>query len=138
MEPLRVSGEPGNQLADLLQPDLSILVNLGYGNLSETEGYDLGPANVPTALGLLPNIDPSQLVTALENGWQEGMSNAMQDIPSSQLDTSSLTVLEDVAYTFGITDTPNPSFSEFLNAVGAWGAGELGFGSSFSGVQQFL
>jgi hypothetical protein len=133
LEPLRLLGEPGNQLADLLQPDLSILVNLGYGNLSETEGYDLGPANVPTAFGLLPDIDTTQLASALEAGWQQGITDAANDIPASQLDTSSLAGLEDAAYTFGITTTPDPSLLEFLQAVGQWGADELGFGSSFTG-----
>jgi PE-PPE domain len=132
LEPLRLLGEPGNQLADLLQPDLSILVNLGYGNLSETEGYDLGPANVPTAFGLLPDIDTTQLASALEAGWQQGITDAANDIPASQLDTSSLAGLEDAAYTFGITNTPDPSLLEFLQAVGQWGATELGFGASFT------
>jgi hypothetical protein len=108
-------------------------VNLGYGNLSETEGYDLGPANVPTAFGLLPDIDTTQLASALEAGWQQGITDAANDIPASQLDTSSLAGLEDAAYTFGITTTPDPSLLEFLQAVGQWGADELGFGSSFTG-----
>jgi hypothetical protein len=132
LEPLRLLGEPGNQLADLLQPDLSILVNLGYGNLSETEGYDLGPANVPTAFGLLPDIDTTQLASALETGLQQGITDAANDIPASQLGTSSLDGLEDAAYTFGITTTPDPALLEFLQAAGQWGANELGFGSSFT------
>ena len=137
LEPLRLLGEPGNQLADLLQPDLSILVNLGYGNLSETEGYDLGPANVPTAFGLLPDIDTTQLASALEAGWQQGITDAANDIPASQLDTSSLAGLEDAAYTFRITNTPDPSLLEFLQAVGQWGT-ELGFGASFTDFTRYF
>jgi hypothetical protein len=55
--------------------------------------------------------------------------HAANDIPASQLDTSSLAGLEDAAYTFGITNTPDPSLLEFLQAVGQWGATELGFGA---------
>jgi hypothetical protein len=40
--------------------------------------------------------------------------------------------LEQAAYTFGITNTTDPSILEFLQAVGQWGADELGFGSSFT------
>jgi hypothetical protein len=139
LEPLRLLGEPGNQLADALQPDLSILVNLGYGNLSETEGYDLGPANVATGFEAgMPNVDPQALESALETGWQQGMTNAMNDVPASQLDSSSLATLEETAYTFGITDTPTPTLSAFLDAVGAWGANELGFGTTFAGEKQFF
>jgi hypothetical protein len=120
LEPLRLLGEPGNQLADLLQPDLSILVNLGYGNISETEGYSLGPANVPTGFGLMPNVDPTQLAIALEAGFQQGITDAANDIPTSQLGTSSLDTLEDAAYTFGLTNTPDPTLDAFLLAVGEW------------------
>jgi hypothetical protein len=120
LEPLRLMGEPGNQLADLLQPDLSILVNLGYGNLSETEGYSLGPANVATGFGLMPNVDPTQLAIALGAGLQQGITDAANDIPASQLGTSSLDTLEDAAYTFGLTNTPDPSLDVFLLAAGEW------------------
>jgi hypothetical protein len=131
LEPLRLMGEQGNQLADLLQPDLSILVNLGYGNLSETEGYSLGPANVATGFGLMPNVDPTQLAIALAAGWQQGITDAANDIPASQLGTSSLDTLEDAAYTFGLTNTPDPSLDVFLLAVGEWAVSdELGIPSA--------
>jgi hypothetical protein len=136
LEPLRLLGAPGNAMADLLQPDATLLVNLGYGNLSFTEGWDTGPANVPTAFGLTPDVDMSQLGPMLIQGWQEGMAAATQDLENSAAytfgSTPALTELEDAAYTFGITNTTDPSILEFLQAVGQWGADELGFGSSFT------
>jgi hypothetical protein len=136
LDPLRLLGAPGNAMADLLQPDATLLVNLGYGNLSFTEGYDLGPANVPSPFGLMPDVNMSELGPMLEQGWQEGMAAAASDLANSAAYTfgssPALTELEDAAYTFGITNTQDPSILEFLQAVGQWGADELGFGSSFT------
>lgn len=136
LEPLRVLGAPGNAMADLLQPDATLLVNLGYGNLSFTEGYDLGPANVPTPFGISPDVDMSQLGPMLIQGWQEGLAAATSDIENAFSypigSSPALDQLEDAAYTFGITNTPTPALLEFLQAVGQWGADELGFGSSFT------
>lgn len=41
LEPLRLIPVVGNPLADLLQPDLKVLVDLGYGSVSE--GWSQGP-----------------------------------------------------------------------------------------------
>src|SRR6185437_1460127 len=46
LEPLRAMPILGNPLADLLQPDLTTIVNLGYG--SPDQGWSLGYADVPT------------------------------------------------------------------------------------------
>jgi hypothetical protein len=59
LEPLRWIPGIGNPLADLLQPDLSVIVNLGYGN--PAYGWSTGPADVQTYFGLFPNVSP-QLV----------------------------------------------------------------------------
>jgi hypothetical protein len=70
----------GKPLVDLLNPDLTQLVNLGYDNPANY-GWDVGPANVPTQFGLLPPFD--QIVTAIKNlvpGTEEGMSAAMSDV----------------------------------------------------------
>ena len=52
LDPLRSIPVVGNPLADLLQPDLKVLVNLGYGD--PNYGWSQGPANVPTEFGLFP------------------------------------------------------------------------------------
>jgi hypothetical protein len=50
LEPLRAVPVLGKPLADLLQPDLTVLVNLGYN----PNGY----ADVPTPAQLLPGFSP--------------------------------------------------------------------------------
>lgn len=52
LEPLRLIPGIGNPLADLLQPDLTMLVNLGYGD--PHYGYSTAPADVQTYFGLFP------------------------------------------------------------------------------------
>jgi len=54
LDPLRAIPVIGNPLADLVQPDLTYLVNWGYGNPSF--GYSTGPANVPTPFGVIPPL----------------------------------------------------------------------------------
>lgn len=71
---LRVNPIWGNPLADLLEPSMRILVNLGYGSL--TEGWNQGPANVPTSFSfdLLPsNISWDQVNAALTDAWSQGV-----------------------------------------------------------------
>lgn len=82
----------GNPLADLLQPDLKVLVNLGYGSISN--GWSQGPANVPTPFGLFPtDINPADVATALANGAVQGVTNAVNDLKTPTLfDTSSLSL----------------------------------------------
>ena len=52
LDPLRLIPFVGNPLADLLQPDMKVLVDLGYGSI--TDGWSQGPANVPTPFELFP------------------------------------------------------------------------------------
>lgn len=78
LEPLREIPVIGNPLADLMQPDLSVLVNLGYG--STTEGWSPGPANVPTPFGVIPPVPLSDIASALAAGAPQGMNAFMSDI----------------------------------------------------------
>ncbi|MBV9319975.1 MAG: PE-PPE domain-containing protein [Mycobacterium sp.] len=64
LDPLRGIPVVGNPLADLLQPDLRLIVNLGYDNPNPLEGWDAGPANEPTPFGLFPPL--SQVIAALQ------------------------------------------------------------------------
>lgn len=64
----------GKPLYDLLEPVTRIMVNLGYGSI--TEGWNQGPADVPTTFGLFPDIDQAQLSEALSSGWQQGLTDA--------------------------------------------------------------
>lgn len=80
LEPLR--GSPfGNAIADLVQPSLRVLVNLGYGQIEH--GWDAGPANVPTTMGVLPtDINLADVFTALVNGAQQGWQDFIGDLGS--------------------------------------------------------
>jgi len=79
LEPLLLFGNGGQALYDLLEPDTRILVNLGYGSI--TEGWNQGPADVATPVGFLPtDIDPTQLSTALSTGAQQGFSDFVHDL----------------------------------------------------------
>ncbi len=70
LEPLRWIPGIGNPLADLLQPDLSVIVNLGYGN--PAYGWSTGPADVQTYFGLFPNVSPALVANDLIAGANLG------------------------------------------------------------------
>ena len=65
LQPLRGMGSFGNALADLLQPDLRVIVDMGYGS----GDY----ANIPTAAALLAIPDlpviGHDLITGTVQGW---------------------------------------------------------------------
>ena len=121
LAPVRLIPLIGDPLADLLQPDLTVLVNLGYGSI--TNGWSSGPANVPTPFGLLPtNIKLSDVVTALVNGAVQGVANALNDVKSPQLfDTSGLSGLLAGLNTLGLTPSANPSLLQLVAAFAAFG-----------------
>ncbi|WP_343599117.1 PE-PPE domain-containing protein [Mycobacterium sp.] len=72
----------GNPIADLLQPDLTYLVNLGYGD--PLYGYSTSPANIPTPFGLFPSLtDFEQLPGLLVSGTEQGVHNFIGDFTGS-------------------------------------------------------
>jgi hypothetical protein len=83
-----LSGIPviGQPLADLLGPDLTVLINLGYG--ADNVGYST-PANVPTPFGLFPDVSLSNVLTELAQGAQQGFSAFEADLsdPSAMAST---------------------------------------------------
>lgn len=111
LEPLRALPIIGNPLADLIQPDLRVLVNLGYGD--PHFGYSTGPANVPTPAGFLPNIDLSELLNDLVKGAEQGWHDAFDNVSFGALGStftasatgSPLDILTGVT---GITAPPVP------------------------------
>jgi hypothetical protein len=96
LDPLRSIPVVGNPLADLLQPDLTYLVNLGYGD--PLYGWSTTAANVPTpAGGFLPLADVEMLPSLLVSGAAEGIHNFIGDFTGSGPDpvTLSLSSLPD-------------------------------------------
>ncbi|WP_205873861.1 PE family protein [Mycobacterium camsae] len=78
LEPVRFIPYVGNPLAELVEPNLRVLVNLGYGHPGY--GYDIGPANVPTPFGLFPPVSPLTVLDHLAVGTQQGIVNAANEI----------------------------------------------------------
>ena len=123
LEPLRLIPVVGNPLADLLQPDMKVLVDLGYGSI--TDGWSQGPANVLTPFELFPtDIDWHDVATALLNGVSQGIQDATADLAnpdnyqiSSLLDNPTVAALVDAAYTSGLIDTLQPTSQELTQAL---------------------
>ncbi len=81
LAPLRGIPLVGDPLADLVQPALRVLINLGYGDIEH--GWDQGPANVPTTIGVFPTgIDVGDVLTALAGGAQQGAEDFVRDLGS--------------------------------------------------------
>jgi hypothetical protein len=117
LEPLLLVPGIGQPLYDLLEPDTRILVNLGYGSI--TEGWNQGPADVPTTFGLFPDIDQTQLSDALSNGWQQGVTDAINDLQnpiSYQDQVAPLLPFADSFYTNGVAPE-DPSFTDVVDGL---------------------
>jgi hypothetical protein len=115
LEPLLLI--PGAQpLYDLLEPDTRILVNLGYGSISE--GWNQGPANVPITFGTFPPASVlEQVPAAMAAAWQQGVTAFMNDVAhpiSYQDQVAPLMPFVNLTHTLGLTPE-NPSFTEFID-----------------------
>jgi PE-PPE domain/PE family len=89
LDPVRAIPVVGNPLADLLQPDLTYLVNWGYGN--PAYGYSTAPANVPTPFGLFPPLSATTVLPGdLIAGAQQGIGAAASDLMAEGMSGLSL------------------------------------------------
>ena len=89
LDPLRSIPIVGNPLADLVQPDLKVLVNLGYGD--PNYGWSTGPANVPTEFGLFPSLsDLEKVPPLLASGTPQGITDFMNDVSAEFSSAGSL------------------------------------------------
>lgn len=69
----------GNPVADLLQPNLRYLVNMGYGD--PRYGWSTAPANVPTSFGIMPSRSAYEMLPALlASGTQQGIHDFIGDL----------------------------------------------------------
>jgi hypothetical protein len=110
-------------LQELLGPDLTYLINLGYGDGSL--GYAVtpdSPADIPTPFGLFPDVSLSQVLSTLVTDTEQGIQNLMSgtDPYSAALDpaTSSTTSVTDLLSALE-ADAADPSatFTDFVNAL---------------------
>ncbi len=73
LDPLRAIPVVGNPLADLVQPDLRVLVDLGYDRTAYQD--------VPTHAGLFPShVNWGTVATELQQGGVQGLNNAIGDL----------------------------------------------------------
>jgi hypothetical protein len=78
LDPVRDIPVVGNPIADLLQPDLTYLVNLGYGD--PEYGYSTDPANEATTFGLFPDLsDIEKMPGLLLSGAEQGIEDFIGD-----------------------------------------------------------
>jgi len=110
-------------LQELLGPDLTYLINLGYGDGSL--GYSVtpdSPADVATPFGLFPDVSLSTVLSTLATDTEQGFENLMSgtDPYSAALDpaTSSATSVTDLLSALE-ADAANPaaSLTDFVNAI---------------------
>jgi hypothetical protein len=111
------------QLQELLGPDLTYLINLGYGDGSL--GYSVtadSPANVPTPFGLFPDVSLSTVLSTLATDTEQGFQNLISgtDPYSAALDpaTSSAASFSDLLSALS-ADAANPAatFTDLVNAL---------------------
>jgi hypothetical protein len=117
LDPVRDIPVIGTPLADLLQPDLTVLVNLGYGN--PDYGFSAGPdgllpANVPTMFGLFPDVNPQTVLQDLVTGAQTGLA-AFESAISTEMSEISTGGLSSLLGSSSTTSTT--SLSDLLAAL---------------------
>ena len=120
LDPLRSLPVVGNPLADLLQPDLKVLVNLGYGD--PNYGWSQGPANVPTQFGLFPSLSDMEKVPGLlTSGTQLGITGFMHDVSAEMSTTGSPSLSLSTMLSLGPNSVPSttalPSPGNLLSAL---------------------
>jgi hypothetical protein len=101
----------GKPLADLLGPDLTVLINLGYGN--PDFGYSTGPANVPTPFGLFPDVNPTTVFDDLATGAQTGFNNFLSDLSNVSLSSLAPAVSSAVA----AVPAALPTLADIFNGI---------------------
>jgi len=118
LDPLRAIPVVGNPLADLMQPDLRVLVNLGYGD--PNYGWSTAPANVPTPFGLFPGMsEVAKVPGLLASGTHQGMVAFNHDMhvefaaPHAPLFPSTITSHSSPGHLSTILSNPASLFTGF-------------------------
>jgi hypothetical protein len=111
LDPLREIPIVGNPLADLLQPDLTALVNLGYGD--PDYGWSTTPANEATEFGLLPSLaDFEKLPGLLMTGTETGIQDFIADFTGTGPNPVSLSMDSLLS---GLTDSSSSTSSTLID-----------------------
>ena len=120
LDPLREIPIVGNPLADLLQPDLTYLVNLGYGD--PLYGWSTSAADEATTIGLFPSLsDVEMLPGLLVNGAQQGIEDFIGKLTGTSPNPETLasldslgSLLESSSGTTGSLTNPLSTLSTFI------------------------
>jgi hypothetical protein len=112
-------------LQDLLGPDLTYLINLGYGD--GTLGYSVdadSPADVATPFGLFPDVSLSTVLSTLVTDTEQGITAFGKDLadPSTLLaslepTSSDESLAEDLSTLGGAGDDPATTPTDLVNAI---------------------
>jgi PE-PPE domain len=130
LDPVRDIPIIGNPIADLLQPDLTYLVNLGYGD--PLYGYSTDAANVATGFGLFPDLSDIEMMPGLlVSGAEQGIEDFIGDFTGTgpnpvELSLASLTdassgttsALPDIEAEFdSLISNPAGTLTDFANTI---------------------
>jgi len=109
-------------LQALLGPDLTYLINLGYGD--GTLGYSDGPADVNSPFGLAPDVSLSQVLSTLGTDTQQGITNFEAYLADPTAATSSVdagstgqSAAEIMAALQADAADPSATLTDFVNAL---------------------
>ncbi|MEI8083492.1 MAG: PE-PPE domain-containing protein, partial [Actinomycetes bacterium] len=106
LEPLRLIPLIGNPIADLIQPVLKVIVNLGYGDPAHGFTSATQPdANTLVTFGLFPDVSPVEVLSQLVAGVQQGVSDFIADFGSGG----------SIAQEISAISLPNMSWSSSLS-----------------------
>nr|WP_240163158.1 PE-PPE domain-containing protein [Mycolicibacterium sphagni] len=107
LEPLRLIPVIGTPLADLLQPALKVIVNLGYGDPQygwSNEGF----ANQQTTFGFIPDVNWGQVANLFFAGVEQGIQDFIADVSPGGVMWQELAALK-LPKPGSITPPPTPA-----------------------------
>ena len=109
-------------LQDLLGPDLTYLINLGYGDGSLGYSVDAdSPANVATPFGLFPDVSLTTVLSTLATDTEDGIT-ALENDPTAwtsllEPGLSGQTLTELLSELGTVEADPAASFTDLVNAI---------------------
>jgi len=109
-------------LQDLLGPDLTYLINLGYGDGSLGYSVDAdSPANVATPFGLFPDVSLSTVLSTLATDTEDGIT-ALENDPTAwtsllEPGLSGQTLTELLSELGTVAANPAASFTDLVDAI---------------------
>lgn len=121
LEPLRLLPVIGTPIADLLQPALKVIVNLGYGDPKygwSNEGY----ANVQVPFGFIPNVDWGEVGQLFMAGVTQGITDFVADVSPGGVMQSELAALRMPTLTPAALPAPTDVITDVQKSISALAA----------------